>query len=148
MKSSRLASIAWILGAIAAGFLGAFLWGLSEHPEGVAGGQLLVGGALLAAGTGILGLLRPTTMLARWSVVLAVACVPPRSCSRVTASSSAGCRPFSRPLPASFQRPGRFGDNRTEVAPVAIVTPPPLLAVAVDPGSGRPAPAAGRTNRT
>jgi hypothetical protein len=75
MKSSRLASIAWILGAIAAGFLGAFLWGYSELPEDVAGGQLLVGGALLAAGTGILGLLRPTTMLARWSVVLAVALV-------------------------------------------------------------------------
>ena len=75
MKSSRLASIAWILGAIAAGFLGAFLWGLSERPEGVAAGQLLVGGALLAAGTGILGLRRPTTMLARWSVVLAVAVV-------------------------------------------------------------------------
>jgi hypothetical protein len=75
MKSSRLASFGWIVGAIVAGFLGAFLWGLSERPEGVLGGQLLVGGALLAAGTGILGLRRPTTMLARWSVVLAVAIV-------------------------------------------------------------------------
>lgn len=72
MKLLRLAAIAWILAAIVAGLLGAFVLGLGEHPEERAMGLLLAVGALLAAGTGIVGVLRPTTAFARWSVLLAV----------------------------------------------------------------------------
>ena len=72
MKSLRPASVVWILAAIVAGLLGAFLLGLGEHPDERAMGLFLAAGALLGAGTGILGLIRPTTALARWSVLLAV----------------------------------------------------------------------------
>jgi hypothetical protein len=51
---SRLPGIAWILAAGVAGFLGAFLLGMAERPEGQTQGRLLVAGALLGAGTGIM----------------------------------------------------------------------------------------------
>jgi multisubunit Na+/H+ antiporter MnhB subunit len=70
---SRLPGIAWILAAGVAGFLGAFLLGMAERPEGQTQGRLLVAGALLAAGTGIIWLRRPrpSRRLAIWSVLLA-----------------------------------------------------------------------------
>jgi hypothetical protein len=71
---SRLPGIAWILAAGVAGFLGAFLLGMAETPEGQTEGRLLVAGALLGAGTGIIWLRRPrpSRMLATWSVLLAI----------------------------------------------------------------------------
>ena len=71
---SRLPGIAWILAAGVAGFLGAFLLGMAERPEGQTQGRLLVAGALLGAGTGIVWLRRPrpSRMLAMWSVLLAI----------------------------------------------------------------------------
>lgn len=69
---SRLPGIAWILAAGVAGFLGAFLIGMAETPEGQTEGRLLVAGALLGAGTGIVWLRRPSRMLAIWSVLLAI----------------------------------------------------------------------------
>lgn len=72
MKSLRLAGIAWILAAIVAGLLGAFILGLGERPEGRTQGLLLCASAVLAGGTGLLGLRWPSTTLARWSVLLTV----------------------------------------------------------------------------
>lgn len=72
MKSLRLASVAWILSAIVAGLLGAFLLGMGEHPEERTMGLFLAAGALLAAGSGTVGVMRPSTAFARWSVLLAV----------------------------------------------------------------------------
>jgi hypothetical protein len=71
---SRLPGTAWILAAGVAGFLGAFLLGMAETPEGQTEGRLLVAGALLGAGTGIIWLRRPrpSRMLAIWSVLLAI----------------------------------------------------------------------------
>ena len=72
MKSLRLAGVAWILSAIVAGLLSAFLLGLGEHPEESGIGLFLAVGALLAAGSGTVGVMRPSTAFARWSVLLAV----------------------------------------------------------------------------
>lgn len=71
---SRLPGVAWILAAGVAGFLGAFLLGMAERPEGQTQGGLLVVGALLGGGTGIIWLRRPrpSRMLAMWSVLLAI----------------------------------------------------------------------------
>lgn len=75
MKALRLAGFVWIAAAGLAGALGVFLLGMGEHPEEGEAGQRLVVGAILAAGTGIAALLRPTAAFARWSVVLAAAWV-------------------------------------------------------------------------
>lgn len=71
---SRLPGIAWILAAGVAGLLGAFLLGMAERPEGQTQGCLLVAGALLGAGTGIIWLRRPrpSRALAIWSMLLAI----------------------------------------------------------------------------
>lgn len=71
---SRLSGIAWILAGSGAGLLGAFLIGMAERPEGQTQGRLLVVGALLGVGTGIIALRRrlPSGMMAAWSVLLAL----------------------------------------------------------------------------
>lgn len=55
------------------GLLAALLLGMGEHPEERTMGLMLAVGALLAAGSGIVGVAQPTTAFARWSVLLAVA---------------------------------------------------------------------------
>ncbi len=75
MMLYRLAGIAWILAAIVAGLLAAFLLIGGQWPGERELGLPLIAGALIAAGNGILGLFRSSPRVALWSVASAVAWV-------------------------------------------------------------------------
>jgi hypothetical protein len=68
----RLTSVTWIVAAIVAGALAALLLGIGEHPPERAVGLHLAAGAVIALATGLLGVSRPSSSLAMWSVALAV----------------------------------------------------------------------------
>ena len=71
----RLAGIAWVLAALVAGFVAALLLGIGERPGERWLGVALGLGALVAGVTGIRTLWRPSPIVARWSVLAALAWV-------------------------------------------------------------------------
>jgi hypothetical protein len=71
----RLAGIAWRLAALVAGLLAGLLLGIGERPEERWLGLALALGALAAGAIGIRIRAQPSPMVARWSVLAALAWV-------------------------------------------------------------------------
>ena len=72
MTALRVAAVAWIVAALVAAPLNAFVLGFADDGNSLPIVKLELGGAGVAAVTGVVGLRRPSIAFARWSVLLAL----------------------------------------------------------------------------
>ena len=72
MTALRVASVAWIVAALIAAPLNAFVLAMADDGSSLPIVKLELGGAVVAAVTGVVGLRRPSIAFARWSVLLAL----------------------------------------------------------------------------
>ena len=73
MRALRVASVAWIVAALVAAPLNAFVLGFVDDGSALPIVKLELAGAAVAAVTGVVGLRRPSVAFARWSLLLGLA---------------------------------------------------------------------------